>query len=322
MAPIRYFCCYVPPELIRACGADAEFFSPVSGDTQEADSLLPVPFCPFSRSLLHELIIRRNDENMSLFALSCDASRRTWEAACRLFKGSSFFALSVPFDSTERGVQRFAGELRRLSHELLSCSGGKEKYLEKRLAEEIHSSLEKKKKVTEQFLSGLLPGAALLDGNSAGVHPAAEKRNTSVLLTASHVLVRPVISFLESRGVTVFEDSPLGSRRKIFPYLSQPLSADPFLALAHLYLTGRAPCFRAGLEQRGSFLLKLVTWLKVGGVVALVPKFCDNALYEVAMMQRFLPVPLLVLEHEAAHDIPAQWKTRLDAFCETLELPE
>ncbi len=319
MTLIQYFCAYVPPELIRSCGAVPEFFYPTTGDTQEADPLLPVPFCPFSKILLHELLAGGGNEKIPLFALSCDASRRTWEAVCRFFQGPSPLALPVPFGGGQRAQDRFARELRRLSRMLLSYTGGKEHFLEKRLRDEIHSSLEEKKKVAEQYLSGCLSGGILLDGSATERRNAATKRNTSVLLTASHLLVQPVISFLEARGFTVYEDSPLGMRRKVFPAFSGPLPEDPYLALAQLYLARKAPCPRAGIEQRRIFLLELVKRLKVQGVMALVPKFCDNVLYETTMLQRFLPVPLLLLDHEAANDFPAQWETRLDAFCETLE---
>lgn len=104
------------------------------------------------------------------------------------------------------------------------------------------------------------------------------------------------------------------------PPRPEPLPGDPFQALVEKAFAG-APCTTRGASRalRLAHLDALRERSGARGVLAHVPKFCEPELFDLPALRRHLgerDVPLLVLETELEAELPAQARTRLEAFAE------
>jgi benzoyl-CoA reductase/2-hydroxyglutaryl-CoA dehydratase subunit BcrC/BadD/HgdB len=315
MTEAGYFCSYVPWEILAACGWRSIFLAPSHPPSFEVEALFPVPFCPLSK-MVGEAIHSGNFD-LFLFALSCDASRRTREIVESFFPRQKVLSLEVPFGESAWRVQRFAQEIRNLARALAERKGFGLPEVEMRLGEIIEHSLTERQNLSALFFEGKLSGRALLDyENERNVSPI--KVEAPLLLSGSHLFVEEVLDLLEERGIPVVEETPRGARRwVVLPSRGEFVpSSDPFLDLARLYLHYKLPCPREW-KNRIKALQEVVARIGVRGMVYLYPKFCDPALYDLARIRASLRIPLLPLEYELTPNLP-QWSTRLDAFLEVI----
>jgi len=313
MTRVGYFCSYVPWELLSACGLEGVFVSPSRQPSPEVEALFPVPFCPLSKTVGEE--IRSGGFDLFLFALSCDASRRTREIVGAFFPRTDALSFEVPFGDSALRLQRFSQELRKLARALAAREGLHLWEIEMRLDTLLTQTFPERKRLGELFFTGNIAGRTLLK-HQMGETIAPQKVERPFLLSGSHLFVGDFATLLEERNIPFVEETPLGARRFVVLPSKGDLvsSSDPFLDLARLYLAYRLPCPREwGMRQRA--LKELLTGLDARGIFYLYPKFCDFALYDLAQIREHFPLPLLPLEYELTPNIP-QWTTRLEAFLE------
>lgn len=266
---------------MTACGFSAVRFVP---DFSSISSPFPVPFCALCKSFT-QWALRQKDLKGYIVPLACDASRRTYETLETL--SLPVFPLDVPASTSPEAIQRFAENLKSLSHKLLRISGV--------------SLL-----TFENHLQTLLR-------RNAHLRDVPKENRPSLLLIGSH-FASTLLSFLEARGFTVFADLP--EKRPHILLQSLPPSS-PLESLAKRMLLERLPCPRFPGKERKRFLTKLCRDLAVRGVIIFFSKFCDPQLYEIGLLRNELTVPVLLLEHDLTASF-AQWENRLEAFLEMI----
>ncbi|MDK2896101.1 MAG: hypothetical protein PWP04_221 [Candidatus Atribacteria bacterium] len=320
---VGYFCGYLPPELIRSAGGEPVLLEPEGKRVKLGEKYFPTPFCPFSKVFLDNLLSGSWEKvGTLLFTRSCDASRRLYETVSSLPGGESSFLLDLPHEVGPLAWNYFAHQLKKLAHFLLDRTGKSEKAMLSDLEQEVKSSLIIRRKLTEEYQAGRLPGAVFLgkEGGSPPDFPRVVRGGLPLFLIASHLWVRDLIGLLEKKSILVFEDTPLGSRRWLLrentTFLLPP-EEDPFLSLSRLYLEWKAPCPRGPWRERLAFIQEMTRKLGVRGVVYFYPKFCDFSLYELKIVRDELSLPVLSLEYDTLPNL-AQWETRLEAFLEVL----
>lgn len=281
MGALGYFCSYVPEELITACGLSAVRFMP---EFSPVSSPFPVPFCALCKSFV-QWALHEKDLAGCIVPLSCDASRRTYETL-RAFS-VPVFPLDIPASASSEAIQYLTENLKTLSLELLRMSG-------------LSFA------TFEEHLKTLL-------GEHKNPEYVPEKNRPSLLLVGSHFALA-ILPLLETRGYAVFADLPERRPRISVPFPSSP---SPLENLAQRMLLGRLPCPRFPGKGRRQFLKKLCSDLSVQGVIIFFSKFCDPQLYEIGLLKKELPVPVLLLEHDLTASF-AQWENRLEAFLEMI----
>ncbi|MEN3186994.1 MAG: 2-hydroxyacyl-CoA dehydratase family protein [Atribacterota bacterium] len=313
MTRVGYFCSYVPWELLSACGLEGVFLSPSRQPSPEVEALFPVPFCPLAKIVGEE--IRSRDFDLTVFALSCDTSRRTWETVRNLFPQKEVLSLEVPFGDSALQIQKFARELEHLGQILARRQGLHPLDLEMRLDAILSSAFSEKKLVGELFFGGKISGRTLLR-HEMGKTIVLQTVEKPFILSGSHLFVDNLATLLEERNISFVEETPLGVRRfALVPFKGDLVpSSDPFLDLARMYLSYKFPCPRER-NLRLRTLKALITHLEARGIIYLYPKFCDFALHDLAHIRRYITLPILSLEHDLTPNLP-QWTTRLEGFLE------
>jgi len=165
-----------------------------------------------------------------------------------------------------------------------------------------------------QVLGLPLPGTAS--------EPATGPTKPRCLVSGS--MVPPgLIGFLEELGLAVVvDDLCTGGRYLAAPGQEDPGDGDdPFVYLARLYLH-RPPCPRMReADKRWEGLVALTQRYRVKGVIFYTLKFCDYYHYAFPPLRQRLAelgLPLLRLEGEYSLGGAGQWRTRVQAFLETL----
>lgn len=312
----RYFCSSVPPALIRAAGSRPVFHQCLNRYSGRADRFLGVPFCPFSKVVLDDLLgVDLNQQETWLFASACDATRRLSELIRTALPSQDTLVLEIPFTLNDQAVDVLARRLEKTAEEIGERTGTSlNEILDRLQQDEEHSRLETEHD-RSQYLSGRITGLTWINPDCP---ESSLTKGPALLLMASHLFVPPAVHLLEERGFTVYLDSPLSNRQRVFIPESTTRKADPCQVLAHRYLREKFPCPRRAGSRRTTLIESMVSDLSIQGIVSLTPKFCDSALYELGILRQRVSLPFLVLEHEAQFPGVGQWETRIDAFRETL----
>ncbi|MBC7335747.1 MAG: 2-hydroxyacyl-CoA dehydratase [Clostridia bacterium] len=159
-----------------------------------------------------------------------------------------------------------------------------------------------------------LPGTAAVTGNRTGPR---------ILLSGS-ILPPGLVAMLEECGATVVADDLCCGARYLGACREEEVAAadaDPFTYLAALYLN-RTPCPRMReAEDRWEHLVRMVREYRTDGVVFYSLKFCDFHHYAFPRLRQRLQqsgIPVLRLETEYTPQMSGQWRTRVEAFLESL----
>lgn len=159
-----------------------------------------------------------------------------------------------------------------------------------------------------------LPGTAAVTGNRTGPR---------ILLSGS-ILPPGLVAMLEECGATVVADDLCCGARYLGACREEEVAAadaDPFTYLAALYLS-RVPCPRMReAEDRWEHLVRMVREYRTDGVVFYSLKFCDFHHYAFPRLRQRLQqsgIPVLRLETEYTPQMSGQWRTRVEAFLESL----
>ncbi|MEW6275616.1 MAG: 2-hydroxyacyl-CoA dehydratase family protein [Bacillota bacterium] len=319
-------CSYVPLEIIHAAGFTPRRLLP---PTAKETGLLPPNYCSYARACA-----ATDDGVPVIFTTCCDALRRCYDV--RKARGDRVFILDLPRQAIDTSVRYYRGELRRMAQWLQEISGRPVPDETLQNSFQVYQQLRAKLKqfesaagINEKFYDLLFAALAEFPEdifpifkpttvNPAGGEPGQKRRR---VLLAGTILPDPGILALlaENDAAVTAADFCLGERFYQEPGFSAP--DDIWLTLAKAYL-GKPPCPRmAGKSSRTFYIQNVLNRLMPDGVIFYGLKFCDHGLYEVPLW-RFLcsqrEIPFLHLEGEYLSGIPAQLRTRLQAFLETI----
>lgn len=341
-----WMCSYVPEELIHAAG-----FVPVriiggTEDTSTADAYLYINMCSLVRSSLEEALKGKYSYLDGLIALNtCDNIRRLYDVWTHYVPPPFFHILSLPRKATPQAVKFFRNQLLELKSSLEELSG-------KKIAdEELERSIKlfnRVRRLQRELVEGSRNGYGVLSGGdiftinlAAGFLPKEEyllmlsnlsqklklyanhpHDGVKLLLMGSEMDNPDLFSLIEScGGDVVIDDLCTGS--KTFWNPVEEDSPDSLEALARAYLL-RPPCPRMSMpDERMEHLRSLIKDFSIQGVVHQSIKFCK--LYEedcitVGEEMKALGVPMLSLSREYVMSGSGQFKTRLEAFIESLQI--
>ena len=341
-----WMCSYVPEELIHAAG-----FVPVriiggTEDTSTADAHLYINMCSLVRSALEEAMRGKYSYLDGLVTLNtCDNIRRLYDVWTHYVPQPFSRILSLPRKATPEAVKFFRSQLQELKVGLESLSG--KKIHEEDLQKSI-KLFNKMRRLQKEIVESGRDGCGVLSGSdifavnlAAGFLPKEEyvimledlsrrlkaakevQPNTKIrlLVTGSELDNPDLFSLIESCGANVVVDD-LCTAGKTFWNLVEEDTSDGLEALARAYLL-RPPCPRMKMpDERREHLRNLIKEFSVQGVVHQTIKFCK--LYEedyitIREEMKALGVPMLSLSREYVISGTGQFKTRLEAFIESLQ---
>ncbi len=154
---------------------------------------------------------------------------------------------------------------------------------------------------------------------AARLGPAPVQRGLPLLVTGYVPEPMALLDHLAEVGAFVAADDWAATGRRAAARPGPP-PADPLDALVEKAFSG-APCTTRGASRtrRLAHLDALRRRSGALGVLAHIPKFCEPELFDLPALRRHLgerSVPMLVLETELEAELPAQARTRLEAFAE------
>lgn len=347
---IGYTCCYTPVEILTAL--DLVPFRVHGGagrPLKQADQYLETIMCPYVRSCF-DLAVGGEFDFLSGVVIphTCDAMHRVYDIWKYYMKPPYSHCITVPHMTHEasfeyfrkelelflRGLERFAGRsateedlvsairLHNRSRALL-----RDLYDLRKNSPPLVSSVE----AMSVLLAGMtlpvrefnsLLEDVLAEARSRGPGPASGPR---LLLVGSEVDDVALPRLVEECGaMVVIDDLCTGTRT--FREDVDP-SGGAITGLAECYLGGiTCPCtYRPGkARDRFSYLGDYVRDWGVQGVLLYAIRFCDTYQLDAPEIKAYLEslgVPVLYLEDDYVMPPLGQWKTRIEAFLETIESP-
>lgn len=344
-----YMCSYAPQELLHAAGYMPVRILGRPGNTPLADEVLQQFACSFARSTFDSALADELDFlALVVFSHTCDTMQGLAELWKRRKPGVLVLTLSVP-TVTDGDLPRvfFRTELLRV-RECLEKLGGdipdsairesiglyqrhkkmmQRLYALRRAHPERLSGREMMSVVMASYLMPREEHLELLAGLleslecSLGILPKYPLAKPRVLVAGSVCQDLGFIAAIEEAGCAVVDDDLcMGSRTFVLPDATE---GDPLSILTEQYLS-RAPCpafHKPGFDP-GTNLLDKAKEANVDGVVFLLTKFCDPWAFDyprIATVLEEAGVPLLMLEVEQHLPVPAQLRTRTEAFVEMLQ---
>lgn len=342
-----WMCSYVPEELIHAAG-----FVPVriiggTEYTSTADAYLYINMCSLVRSALEEAMRGKYSYLDGLVTLNtCDNIRRLYDVWVHYIPPLFSQILSLPRKATPEAVKFFHSQLQELKGSLEGLSG------KKIHEEDLQKSIKlynRARKLQREIVESSRDGCGVLSGTdifvvnlAAGFLPKEEyltmledlscrlksakgvQSDTKIrlLVTGSELDNPDLFALIEScGGDVVIDDLCTGS--KTFWNLVEEDCPDSLEALVRAYLL-RPSCPRMSMpNERREHLRSLIKEFSVQGVVHQSIKFCK--LYEedcitIREEMKTLGVPMLSLSREYVMSGSGQFKTRLEAFLESLQI--
>jgi len=342
---IGWLCTYTPEEIIHAAGFQPVRLSGKGNPIKRADACLHNNLCPFVRSVLDDAI----DDSLGkfdgiIFANSCDAMRRLYDAWQTFIKADFTYILDPPKSIHSSSITYYADQLRGLVQSLEQHYG----------VTITNESLWKSIKIFNQTrtliqnLSSLYKSNCPLSGEemftimqmatrcdrvkfnhklSAYIEqlppeiPNRKESGQPRLLLAGCIIDQVnYIRLIEETGAQVVVNELCTGIRHFDTLVGE--NSDPFIALSSRYLN-HAPCARmTDLNWRLNYLVQLAQDYRVDGVIYHILKFCDHYMWDMSFTtEEFekIGLPLLPVESEYVKGSYGQLKTRFQAFVESLQ---
>jgi len=307
---------YTPREVIDAAG-----MLPVgivgSGEMEiiRGDAYFQSYICHLPRSVVEMGLTGRLDGlDAMVFPATCDVIRNLSGMWKLLFPEKLVHYLDVPHNhDPEVGGKFYAGELRRLAHDLSKISGvevtddrlhaaierrNESRRLMRKLFD-LRSDTPEKVPTAELYVlmrAGFQMPQAAHDALVREYYEAAlassrpEFDNARVIVIGSFCEQPPIglIRTLEKAGCYIVDDDLLLGAHFILDDL--PLDGDPFQTLAEswFYHSRSTPSRFVPDEVKGEYLVQLTRKRNAEGVIFAAPSFCDPALLEQPMLQAAL----------------------------------
>jgi len=345
---IGYFCAYTPVEFLTALDlVPYRIQGGVGKPLKQVDQYLETIVCPYVRSCF-DLALGGEYDFLSGMVIphTCDAMHRLHDIWKYHLNPPYTYCITVPHMTHEASFEYFRKELELFQQSLESFVGrpiSKEKLAE---AIELHNrsrallrELYELRKPAPPLLSGtesiqvLVAGMTipvqefneLLEGVIAEVRsrsPGSDSR-PRLIVVGSEIDDVAMVRLAEDSGASVVMDDLCTGSRAFWKDVDT--TKDALTALAERYLGGiTCPCtFRPGkLDQRFSYLDDYIRDWNVQGVLFYTIRFCDTYQLDGPELQEHLEImelPVLHLEDDYIKPPLGQWKTRIEAFLETIE---
>lgn len=340
-----FLCTYSPQELFHAGGYFPVRVIGKEGGTPLADQWLQPYACSFAKGVLNMgLMGDFSFLDLVVFSHTCDTMQNLAEVWKRRVEGLPVIVVSTPnLNAGDIALNYLKRELSRVKEEVERISGNRiteDKLLESvrlydshrnnmRLLYEIRrrnpyclsgtemftivlSSLLMKKEEHNKLLENLISELQKM--------PAQEDKKPRILVGGSVCQAQGFIQSIEITGAVVCDDDLcMGSRSYVVPPIPQ---GDPIEMLAEMYLS-RIPCpafYKPGYDPAEPYLKKVKEG-KIDGVIFLQTKFCDPYAFNYPYLRKRLEqegIPSLLLEVEQNQPVPESFRTRVEAFVETL----
>ncbi|MBM3157033.1 MAG: 2-hydroxyacyl-CoA dehydratase [Chloroflexi bacterium] len=344
---IGYFCSYTPVELFTALDlVPYRIQGKVGKPVEKAGQYLESIVCPYVRSCFDIALSGEYDFlSGAVIPHTCDAMHRLYDIWVYYLKPPFSQSLYVPHMTHPASYDFFAKEIEYLLRNL-------ELFVERTASEEdllqaikLHNrsrvllrELYEMRKSSPPLISGTEIIWALVAGMTIPVQefnelleetieevrsrkPESYSR-TRLLISGSEVDDDDLIRVIEESGAAVVMDDLCTGSRSFWQDVDT--SKEAVAGLAERYLD--IPCprtYRPGkAAQRFSYLGDFIRDWNVQGVVLYTIRFCDTYQLDAPEMKDYiqsLGLPVLYLEDAYTTTPVGQWKTRVEAFLETIE---
>jgi len=344
---IGYFCSYTPVEIFTALDVvPYRIQGKVGKPVEKAGQYLESIVCPYVRSCFD--LALGGDFNFLSGAIiphTCDAMHRLYDIWKYHLKPPYSYQLYVPHMTHKASYEFFQKEIEGLKTGLEQFVGrsASEKDIMKAISLHNRSrsllrELYELRKPEPPLISGtevmwvLVAGMTipiqefneLLEDAIAEVRsrkPSVENK-PRLLISGSEVDDNTLIHLVEESGAhVVMDDICTGTR---FFWHDVDASKGAIHGLAERYLNITCPrTYRPGkVAQRFSYLGNFIREWKAQGVILYTIRFCDTYQLDAPEMKDYiqsLGLPVLFLEDTYVTSPTGQWKTRVEAFLETIE---
>ena len=345
---IGYFCCYTPVELLTALDlVPFRIHGSVGKPLRQADQYLETIMCPFVRSCF-DLGLSGEYDFLSGVVVphTCDAMHRIYDIWKYYMKPPFSHCLTVPHMTHEASFEYFRTEIEILRRGLEDFAGRPASEEDLTAAIGLHNrsrallrELYELRKAKPPPVSGVEAAQVVLAGMALPVREAveltedvvAEARSTSpttqarprLLMVGSEVDDVALVRLIEDCGATVVMDDLCTGSRSFWKDVDA--SRGVMNGLAESYLGGiTCPCtYRSGkAPERFAYLADYIRDWGIDGVLLYAIRFCDTYQLDVPEIKAYVEsmgLPVLYLEDDYILPPSGQWKTRIEAFLETIE---
>jgi benzoyl-CoA reductase/2-hydroxyglutaryl-CoA dehydratase subunit BcrC/BadD/HgdB len=313
----------------------------------QADQYLESIMCPYVRSCFN-LAMNREYDYLSGVVIphTCDAMHRIYDIWKYYMKPPFSHCLTVPHMTHRASFEYFRKELEDLQHGLERFAGRSASEEDLVKAVELHNrsrallrELYELRKQNPPPVSGVEVIHVLVAGMSIPVEEfndlledvIAEVRERKVssdnmprlLVSGSEVDDISLIKLVEDCGGSVVMDDVCTGSRSFWKDVDY--TGGAIGGLAERYLGGiTCPCtYREGKAgERFGYLGDNIREWDVQGVLLYTIRFCDTYQLDAPEIREYiegLGLPVLYLEDDYIMPPLAQWRTRIEAFLETIE---
>jgi benzoyl-CoA reductase subunit C len=344
---IGYFCSYTPVEIFTALDlVPFRIQGKVGKPVEQAGQYLESIVCPYVRSCF-DIALSGELDFLSGVVIphTCDAMHRLYDIWNYHLKPPYSYSLYVPHMTHQASYDFFQREIENLKtglEQFVGRSASEQDLIEaislhnrsRALLKELYDL----RKPEPPLISGseiiqvLVAGMTipiqefneLLEDVLAEVRsrtPSAENK-PRLLISGSEVDDDSLMRLVEESGAdVVMDDLCTGSR---FFWHDVDQSKEAIVGLAERYLAVTCPrTYRPGkAAQRFSYLGDFIREWKAQGVILYTIRFCDTYQLDAPEMKDYiqsLGLPVLLLEDTYITSPLGQWKTRVEAFLETIE---
>ena len=345
---IGYLCAYTPVEIITALDLVPYRVQGGAGKPlKQVDQYLETIMCPYVRSCF-DLALGGEYDFLSGMVIphTCDAMHRVYDIWKYYLKPSYSRCITVPHMTHKASFDYFEKELFDFKESLEKYSGriASEENLLEAIRLHNHSrkllrELYELRKLNPPLISGeeviwilvagmVIPIQEFNDLLQTVINEVRERKpeqddKPRLLIVGSEVDHVALINLAEESGAwIVMDDLCTGSRA----YLKEvDLGKGAMRGLTERYLGGiTCPCtYRSGkAAERFSYLGDYARDWNVQGVIIYTIRYCDTYQIDAPEIEEYfrkLGLPVLMLEDDYFKPPIAQWKTRVEAFLETIQ---
>jgi benzoyl-CoA reductase subunit C len=345
---IGYFCMYTPAEFMTALGlVPYRIQGGVGKPVKHVDQYLEAIMCPYVRSCF-DLALSGDYDFLSGVVIphTCDAMHRLYDIWKYYLKPAYSYCITVPHMTHQSSFEYFRVELRDFQTSLEGFVGHLASEEDLAGAIRLHNrnrallrELYELRKAEPPPISGtevtrvLVAGMTipvrefndLLEGVISEVRGRRQTSDTKprLLILGSEVDNVAMIRQVEESGASVVMDDLCTGSRSFWRDVD--VAEGAINGLAERYLGGiTCPCtYREGkVAQRFSYLENYIREWRIHGVLIYSIRYCDTYQLDAPEIKDYmesLGLPVLSLEDDYIMPSLGQWKTRIEAFLETIE---
>jgi len=344
---IGYLCCYTPVEIITALDLVPYRIQGGAGKPlKQADQYLETIMCPFVRSCFDiALGGEYNFLSGAVIPHTCDAMHRIYDIWKYYIKPPYSRCITVPHMTHKASFDYFEKELEDFKTSLEKYTGRVCTDEKLRDAIQLHNrsrtllrELYELRKSQPPLISGVEITWALVAGMTIPIQEFNDllesvidevrsrkyrhDEKPGLLIVGSEIDHVALIQLAEECGAWVVMDDLCTGSRALFKQVDAGQGA--IKGLAEGYLGGiTCPCtYRSGkAEERFSYLGDYARDWNAQGVIIYTIRYCDTYQLDAPEIEEYFRkqgTPVLMLEDDYFKPPLGQWKTRIEAFLETI----